>query len=409
VIPADALQEIFATLSRNRLRTALTALSVSWGMLMLIVLLGAGRGLARGAEYEFRDDAINSIWLYPGKTSRPFAGRGPGREVRLMNDDYEAVARHFPSIGHISGRFYLWGEFTVSYLGKHGAFDIRGTHPGHQYLEKTVITHGRYLNDADIEQRRKVCVIGTKVASFLFDTQQPVGKYVNIRGLSYKVVGVFEDAGGEAELKKIYVPITTAQLLYSQPGRLHQLMFTIGSANLSQSQNLAQEVTRFVAERHGFSPDDRQALRVQNNVEQFERVNGVFVWLQAFVWIVGIGTLLAGIVGVSNIMLISVQERTHEIGVRKALGATRWSILTLVVGEAIIVTSVAGYIGMIAGIGLVELAARYLTEVPYLRQPDVDLSIALLASVILVCCGALAGFFPARHAANISPMEALRA
>jgi len=406
---SDALQEIFATLSRNRLRTVLTALSVSWGMLMLIVLLGAGRGLARGAEYEFRDDAVNSLWLYPGKTSRPFAGRGPGREVRLMNDDYEALTRHFPSIDHISGRFYLWGEFTVSYHGKHGAFDIRGTHPGHQYLEKSVITRGRFLNDSDIEQRRKVCVIGAKVESFLFGKQQAVGEYLNIRGLSYQVVGVFEDVGGEAELKKIYVPITTAQLLYSQPGRLHQLMFTIGNANLSQSQSLAREVTRFIAERHGFSADDRQALHIQNNVEQFERVNSVFVWLQAFVWIVGIGTLLAGIVGVSNIMLISVQERTHEIGIRKALGATRWSILSLVVGEAIIVTSVAGYAGMIAGIGLVELAARYLLDVPYLRQPDVDLSVALLASAVLVCCGALAGFFPARHAANISPMEALRA
>jgi len=410
VLPgSDALQEIFATLQRNRLRTLLTALSVSWGMLMLIVLLGAGRGLARGAEYEFRDDAVNSLWLFPGKTSRPFAGRGPGREVRLMNDDYEALARKFPSIDHISGRFYLWGEFTVSYRGKHGAFDIRGTHAGHQYLEKTVVTRGRFLNDSDIEQRRKVCVIGAKVASFLFGQQQAVGEYLNIRGLSYKVVGVFEDVGSEAELKKIYVPITTAQLLYRQPGRLHQLMFTIGDANLARSQELARQVTRFVAERHGFSPDDRQALRVQNNVEQFERVNDVFVWLQAFVWIVGIGTLLAGVVGVSNIMLISVQERTREIGIRKALGATRGSVISLVVGEAIIVTSVAGYTGMIAGIVLVELAAHYVKDVPYLRQPDVDLSVALLASAVLVSCGALAGFFPARHAATISPMEALRA
>ena len=410
VLPgADALQEIFATLSRNRLRTALTALSVAWGMLMLVVLLGAGRGLEKGAAYEFRDDAVNSLWLYSGKTSRPFAGRGPGRDVKLTNDDYQALARNFPSIEHISGRFYLYGEFTVSYGGKHGAFDIRGTHPGHQYLEKTIIRDGRFLNDADIEQRRKVCVIGTKVASFLFGDKPALGEYLNIRGLSYEVVGVFEDVGGEAELKKIYVPITTAQLLYSQPGRVHQLMFTIGDSNLADSQRLAERVSRFVAARHGISPDDRQALRVQNNIEQFERVNSVFVWLKAFVWIVGIGTLLAGIVGVSNIMLISVKERTREIGIRKALGATPWSIISLVVGEAVIVTSVAGYVGMLFGIGLIELAARYLKDVPYLREPDVDLSIALLASALLVFCGALAGFFPARHAAQISPTEALRA
>jgi putative ABC transport system permease protein len=222
-------------------------------------------------------------------------------------------------------------------------------------------------------------------------------------------VGVFEDIGGEAELKKIYLPITTAQLLYNQPGRLHQLIFTIGNADLTQSQQLAEQVIRFVAARHGVSPDDRQALRVQNNVEQFERVNSVFVWLRGFVWIVGIGTLLAGVVGVSNIMLISVKERTREIGIRKALGASPWSIISLVVGEAVLVTSVAGYTGLLAGIGVVELAARYLKDVPYMRQPDVDLTVALLASSVLVSCGALAGFFPARRAANISPTEALRA
>ena len=406
---SDALQEIFATLQRNRLRTALTALSVAWGMLMLVVLLGAGRGLEKGAAYEFRDDAVNSLFLYSGKTSRPFAGRGPGRDVKLMNDDYDALARSFPSIDHISGRFYLYGEFTVSYRGKHSAFDIRGTHPGHQYLEKTIVSRGRYLNDADIAQRRKVCVIGSKVASFLFGQGEALGEYLNIRGLSYKVVGVFEDVGGEAELKKIYVPVTTAQLLYSQPGRLHQIMFTLGHVDLAQSRQLAEQVTRFIAMRHGISPDDRQALRVQNNVEQFEHVNSVFVWLRAFMWIVGIGTLLAGVVGVSNIMLISVKERTREIGIRKALGATPGSIISLVVGEAIIVTSVAGYLGLLAGVFVVELAARYLKDVPYLRQPDVELSVALSASAVLVFCGALAGFFPARRAANISPIEALRA
>src|SRR6188768_3522802 len=404
----DALQEIFATLQRNRLRTALTALSVAWGMLMLVVLLGAGRGLANGAAYEFRDDAINSLFLYAGKTSRPFAGRGPGRDVKLMNDDYEAWSRNFPDIDHISGRFYMRGEFTVSYGGKHSAFDIRGVHPGHQYLEKTIITQGRYLNDADINERRKVCVIGSKVVHFLFGKKEVLGEYLNIRGLSYKIVGVFEDVGGEAELKKIYLPITTVQLLYSQPGRLHQLMFTIGNASLADSQRLSERVTRFLAARHGFSPDDRQALRVMNNIEQFERIHGVFVWLNAFVWIVGIGTLLAGIVGVSNIMLISVKERTREIGIRKALGATPWSIISLVVGEAVVVTSIAGYAGMLAGIGVVELAARYLDGVPYLRQPDVDLWVALRASAVLVCAGALAGFFPARHAANVHPTEALR-
>ncbi len=405
----DALQEIFATLQRNRLRTALTASSVAWGMLMLVVLLGAGRGLEKGAAYEFRDDAMNSLWVYAGKTSRPYAGRGPGRDVKLMNDDYDALQRKFPVIDHITARFYMWGEFTVSYGPKHSSFDMRGTHPGHQYLEQTIITRGRFLNDADLAEHRKVCVIGARVVQFLFGNKDPIGEYLNIRGLSYLVVGVFEDVGGEAELKKIYVPITTAQMLYGQPGRVHQIMFTIGKASLADSEQLADRVTHFMAERKGISPDDRQALRVQNNVEEFQRINGVFVWIRVFVWIVGLGTLLAGIVGVSNIMLISVKERTREIGVRKALGATPWSIISLIVGEAIIVTSVAGYCGLLAGIAVVQGAASYLKNVPYMRQPDVDLKVALTAAGVLVLFGALAGFFPARHAARISPMEALRA
>jgi putative ABC transport system permease protein len=405
----DALQEIFATLQRNKLRSALTALSVAWGMLMLVVLLGAGRGLQKGAAYEFRDNAMNSLWLHAGKTSRPFGGRGPGRDVKLMNDDYAALEHNFPSIDHITARFYMYGEFIVSYGAKHSAFDIRGTHPGHQFLEKTIITEGRFLNDADIAEHRKVCVIGSKVADFLFAKKDPLGEYLNIKGLSYRVVGVFEDVGGEAELKKIYVPVTTAQLLYGQPGRVHQIMFTVGATNVADSKRLAERVIRFMAERKGVSPTDRQAMHIENNVEEFERTNSVFVWIQAFVWIVGIGTLLAGVVGVSNIMLVSVKERTREIGVRKALGATPFSIISLVVGEAVIVTSVAGYCGLLAGVGLIELAARYLKDVPFMREPDVDVSVALTAAVILIACGTLAGLFPARHAARISPMEALRA
>ncbi len=404
----DALQEIFATLQRNKLRTTLTALSVAWGMLMLVVLLGAGRGLQNGAAYEFRDDAVNSLWLYPGKTSLPYAGRGPGRDVKLMNEDYDAIRRTIPGIDHISGRYYLWGEFIVRNGAKHSAFDIRGIHPGHQYLEKTIVTAGRFLNDADLTERRKVCVIGSKVAEFLFGKQDPLGAYIDIRGLSYKVVGVFDDVGGEAELKKIYVPITTAQLVYNQPGRLHQIMFTIGNASLAESQRTAEQLLRFMAERHGVSPDDHLALRVQNNVEEFERVNNVFVWLRAFVWIVGAGTLLAGMVGVSNIMLISVKERTREIGVRKALGATPWSIVSLILGEAIVVTGIAGYSGLILGVAIVELAARYAKDVPYMRAPDVDLSLALTATALLMIAGGLAGFFPARHAASVHPIEALR-
>jgi putative ABC transport system permease protein len=404
----DTLQEIFDTLRRNRLRTLLTALSVAWGMFMLVVLLGAGHGLENGAAYEFRDDAVNSLFIYSGKTSVPFAGRGPGREVKFTNDDREAVASAFPSVDHSSGRFYLWGEFQVSYGAKHAAFDIRGTHPEHQYLEKTIIMAGRFLNDDDLREKRKVCVIGDRVRQFLFGKQDPLGEYVKIRGLTYKVIGVFDDVGGEQELRKIYLPITTAQLVYKAPNRIHQLLVTFGDASVEQSQTLAASAKRLLAERHSVSPSDRRAIRVQNNLEEFEKINRVFVWLRVFVWIVGVGTLFAGIVGISNIMLISVKERTKEIGLRKALGATPSSLVGLVLGESILVTSMAGYSGLVLGIGAVATAARFLHDVPYLREPRVDISLGLTATALLVVAGTLAGLFPALHAARVSPIVALR-
>jgi putative ABC transport system permease protein len=405
----DSLQEIFETLRRNKLRTLLTALSVAWGMFMLVVLFGAGRGLENGAAYEFRDDAVNSMWVYTGKTTLPFAGRGKGREIKLDNEDYRLLPENVPGIDHITGRFYLWGEFQVAYGSKHAAFDIRGTHPDHQYLEKTIITSGRFLDELDLLERRKVCVLGSKVVEFLFGAHDPLGEYVNIRGVQYRVVGVFEDVGGENELKKIYVPITTAQLVYNQPARIHQLMFTIGDATLERSREMSDATARVLGERHGVSPDDKRALHVQNNFEQFTRVNVVFVWIRIFVWIVGAGTLLAGIVGISNIMLISVRERTREIGVRKALGATPFSIVSMVLGEAILVTAGAGYSGLVAGIFAVELASRSLHDVAYLRDPQVDFSLGLIATGLLVLSGVLAGFFPARQAALVKPVEALRA
>jgi putative ABC transport system permease protein len=404
----DALAEIFATLRRNKLRTLLTGMSVAWGVFMLVILLGAGRGLENGAAWEFRDDAVNSLFVGAGRTSMPFGGRGPGREIRFKNADFAALPAEVPGIERISGRFFLWGEFSVSYRGKRGAFEIRGTHPEHRYLEKTLITAGRFLNDRDLAERRKVCVIGLPVKAFLFGDRAPLGEHINIRGLEYTVVGVFDDVGGENELRKIYIPITTAQLIYGAPERIHQLLFTIGDASVEQSLAIADETRRVLARRHGFSPDDRRAVRIQNNLEQYDRLTRVFVWIRGFVWVVGVGTLLAGIVGISNIMLISVAERTREIGVRKALGATPGSVIGMIMTEAVLITSVSGYVGLVAGVGLVELVARLAPDVPFLRAPDVDLSIALSATALIVAAGVLAGFFPAWRAARVNPVTALR-
>jgi putative ABC transport system permease protein len=377
-------------------------------MFMLVILLGAGRGLQNGVEWEFRHEAVNSIFLGGGVTSLPFKGRGPGRDIGFKNADYEALPREIPKIDHITGRFYLWGEFTVGYRGKHSAFEIRGTHPAHQHLEKTLIVQGRYLDDLDLAERRKVAVIGTLVKEFLFDKRDPIGEQIDIRGLKYTVVGVFQDVGGEAELRQIFVPITTAQLIYNSPERIHHFLFTIGDADLEESRRIAEKARTLLATRHQISPDDRRALRVHNNFEQYTRMTRVFSWIRAFVWLVGIGTLLAGIVGISNIMLISVAERTKEIGIRKALGATPGSIIRMIMAEAVLITASAGYFGLIAGVVCIEFCARFLPDVALLRNPDVDLGVALSATFVIVVAGALAGFFPAWRAARVSPIAALR-
>jgi putative ABC transport system permease protein len=402
------LAELLATLAQNRLRTLLTGLSVAWGTLMLVLLLGAGRGLENGIKWEFRDDAVNSIWAWSGLSSIPFAGRGPNRDIRFKNDDFAALKRNVSGIDRLSGRFYMWGEFSVKLGDRHSAFEVLGVHPDHRYLEKTLLIAGRFVNERDIEERRKVAVIGELVRSTLFKLEDPIGKSIEIRGLSYRVVGVFQDEGGEAELRRIYVPITTAQLVYNDPGRIHSLGLTIGGADTAGSEAIERQAHSLLARRHQVAFDDQRALRTQNNLVRYERISAVFTWVNGFVWFVSFGTLLAGMVSVSNIMLISVAERTREIGIRKALGATPLGLVSMIVLESIVITAVAGYAGVVAGVFLVEFAAERLGDVPFIRNPSVSLGTALQATALIVGAGALAGFFPALRAARVSPVAAMR-
>jgi putative ABC transport system permease protein len=404
----SALEELLATLRRNQLRTLLTGLSVAWGTLMLVILLGAGKGLENGIVWEFRDEAVNSIWAWSGLTSIPYAGRQPNRDVRFKNDDYAALRRDIPGIEQASGRFWMWGEFSVRRGDRHSAFDVLGVHPGHRYLEQTLMRAGRYVNQRDIDERRKVAVIGSLVAAALFKNEEPIGQSIEIRGLAYRVVGVFEDEGGEAELRRIFVPITTTQLAYNDPGRIHALGLTVAGGDTAQSEVIEQSVHRLLAKRHQVSLDDARALHTTNNLVRFERVSAVFRWVNGFVWFVGFGTLLSGMVSVSNIMLISVAERTREIGIRKALGATPVRLVGMILSEAILITSIAGYTGVVLGVALVELGAEKLTDLAFVRQPSVSVGVALEATALIVLAGALAGLFPALRAARVSPIAAMR-
>jgi putative ABC transport system permease protein len=405
----DTWQEILDTIKANKLRSFLTGFSVAWGIFMLIVLLGSGQGLANGIEYQFRDDAINSIWVFPGQTSIPYKGLGPGRRLQLTNDDREEIRTGVGGVEHITSRFYISGNLRVRYKNETTTFDVRSVHPDHQYLEKTIITEGRFLNARDLDDFRKVAVIGLRVRDTLFKKEQALGKNIEINGVAFQVVGLFTDEGGENEQEKIYLPITTAQRAFGGGNRVGMVMMTTGSAPLATTEGMAKDVKRRVAARHAFSTEDPRAVFVSNNNEEFQKFTSLMAAIRLFVWIVGVGTILAGVVGVSNIMMITVRERTREIGVRKALGATPWSVVALVLQESILITSVAGYIGLVVGIGVLELAAKNLPAgSDYFRNPNVDLVVAVQATLLLILSGLAAGFVPARRAAAVRPVDALR-
>ena len=408
MLDIDTWQEILDTVRKNKLRTLLTGFSVAWGILMLVVLLGSGQGLSHGVEYGFRDDATNSIWVRSGQTSMPYHGLRPGRNVQFTNADYAAIREGVHEVDHITSRFFIRGNLTVAYRGETSSYNVRSVHPDHQFLEKTIMAEGRFLNDMDIQEFRKVAVIGDKVKAQLFKGAPPIGEYIKVNGIPFRVVGVFIDEGNENEREVIYLPISTAQRTFNGADRVGMMMMTVGNSTVPESKAIVDDLRHRIAERHQFDPDDQRALIISNAVEQFQRYVNLMGGIRMFVWVIGVGTLLAGVVGVSNIMMIAVKERTKEIGIRKAVGATPWSVMSLVLQEAVLVTGVAGYFGLVAGVALLELMSRGIQGSEFFRNPEVDLGVAGSAALLLILAGAVAGFFPARRAAAVRPVEALR-
>jgi putative ABC transport system permease protein len=407
MLDIDTWQEIADTVRKNKLRTLLTGFSVAWGILMLVVLLGSGRGLAQGVEYGFRDDATNSIWIRSGQTSMPYRGLRPGRTVQFTNEDHAAMGA-VSGVDHITSRFFIRGNLTVAYGSETSSYNVRSVHPDHQYLEKTIMVKGRYLNQLDLDEFRKVAVIGQRVEQQLFKGREPIGEYIEVNGIPFRVVGVFTDDGSEGELEVIYLPISTAQRTFNGANRVAMIMMTVGDASVDESKAIADRIRHDVAARHDFDPDDERAVSISNAVVQFQRFVDLMGGIRLFIWVIGVGTLLAGVVGVSNIMMIAVKERTKEIGIRKALGATPWSVMQLVLQEAVLVTGIAGYFGLVAGVAILEGMGRAIQGSEMFRNPEVDLRVALAATVLLVLAGAAAGYFPARRAAAVRPVEALR-
>jgi putative ABC transport system permease protein len=411
----DKWQEIYNTMRAHKLRTFLTAFGVAWGIFMLVVLLGAGKGLENGVLKIFGSMAKNTMWIWGGRTTMPYKGLQPGRFVRYNNEDYQALKNDFPEIKYLAPSSRLSGSFLVINKDKSGSFSVEGQYPDLSNVKVMTYPKGRFINDSDIKEKRKVAVIGSRPVEMLFDQENPIGKYIQIKGVYFLVVGTFAvettDEGGRGDAEKIFIPLTTLQQTFNQHNNLDN--FAITPEDGIDPEELELRIKAKLASRHNMSPDDSKALGSFNSGKAVQKFVALFTGISIFIWVVGIGTIVAGIVGVSNIMLIIVKERTREIGIRKALGATPRSIVTLIIQEAIVITSFAGYIGLVFGVALMEGVKSFMQsakiESPFFSNPDIDIKIAIIAMVILVVAGALAGLFPARKAANINPIEALKA
>jgi len=402
----DKWQEILITISKNKLRTFLTAFSVAWGIFILMILLGAGQGLRNGAQYQFMADAINSIWINGGQTSLPYKGLQPNREIILTNEDYDMIRDKLAGVEHLTASLDSRAR-TLSYKKEHGAFTVRPCMPDHHYLENAQMVSGRFINNDDIEQYRKVCVMGLPVRKTLFKEEDPIGKYIDVEGIPFVVIGMFYDQGNN-DMNRIYIPRSTAQRAYNGKNELGVIWLSTGDAGVEKSNQMAKEIREELAARHSFDVNDEKAMNAYNNNVEYVRIMSLLDGIRIFIWIIGIGTLIAGVVGVSNIMMIVVKERTKEIGIRKALGATPYSIVSLIIQEAILITGVAGYLGLSAGVFLLEAFRKFVPPSDFFRNPEVDLRVAVLSTVLLVVAGALAGLFPAMRAARIEPVIALR-
>jgi putative ABC transport system permease protein len=416
LLDLDHWQEIRIALLRNRARTALTAFGVFWGIFLLMVMLGSGSGLRKGVLQGFADGATNSFFLWTQRTQKPFAGMPAGRGIRLTNADVEAIREKVPEAEVVAPRNQLrgfGGGNNVSRGRKTGAFSVMGDYPEIRRVQPLRIETGRFLNPIDVEESRKVAVIGTRVRELLFSRgEEPIGDSIVIGGVYFQVVGVFasprtgDDADRDAQT--IFVPFTTFQRAFNYGDRVGW-MAIIARSDVPAS--VAEEkVLSLLRSRHKVAPDDLRAFGHFNLEEEFEKIQGLFSGIRLLVWIVGIGTLAAGVIGVSNIMLIIVRERTKEIGIRRALGAKPSAVVSQIVSESVILTSLAGYLGLVAGIALVVGIGKLLPPggAGMFLDPDVGVGEALQALAILVAAGVLAGLAPAQRALAVSPTVALR-
>ena len=415
------LQEIFATLRKNKLRTTLTGLSVSWGIFILIVLLGASNGLKNGVTANFEHRAVNRINMWTGITSIPYQGLKSGRNLKFSEKEISVVEDEVKESRLVTARSNR--TQNISYGTEYGSYQVNGVMPSYAEMEKLIFEpgDGRFFNHLDYTQRSKVIVIDKQMAEVLFKEKSPLGEYVKVGQLMFKVIGVNskkEQWGGPVA----YIPFSTMQVVFNTDKKFYQLAFTVeGLETTAENERFNKSLRNLMGRQLKFDPEDSQALWVNNSQSDYIETMKIFGGVNLFVTIVGILTLIAGIVGVSNIMLVSVKERTREIGIRKAIGAPPASILTSIILESIIITAIFGYIGMFLGIGVTEIM-NFITEqaanvaqsadggpqMSVFKNPTVNIGYAIFATVLLVISGVIAGYLPARKAVKIKPIEAMR-
>jgi putative ABC transport system permease protein len=409
----DSLQEILFTLRKNKLRTALTAFGVFWGILMLILLLGAGRGMQNGVMNSFGNEALDSIIVFGGTTAVAWQGMAPGRRISFREGDLASIEQQIKGIDYISGE-NSFGAGTLVYGEKTGSFDVLGIDDRYfNVRDKVPYTHGRKMNALDEADNRKVVVIGKAIVDRLFEPGvDPVGEQIRVNDITVRVVGVYFDKGNNGRnSERLFMPYSTFKKIFGGGDRVN-VIWIKPEANVDGFA-LEKETVSLLKRRHQVAEEDRRAINSFNMAEPAKMLTGMFFGINAFIWFVGLGTLMAGIVGISNIMIITVKERTREIGIRKALGATPFTIVSTLLIESVLVTAIAGYTGLVLGIGLIELVSWALqatgAQLDFFDKPEVDFATAVTAVILLVVIGALAGLVPAIKAARIMPIEAMRA
>ena len=414
----DRWSEIIEALTSNWFRTLLTAFGVMWGIFILVILLAAGKGLENGVKQGFGGIATNTMFMWTQVASKPYKGMPKGRRYSFEIEDVDAIKRSVPELRIVSPRNQLGGfrgsNNVVRGLNT-GAYNVYGDYPEIIQQEPMDITSGRFINYSDINQKRKVAIIGDGVRSELYDKGEEVlGTYIKINGVNFMVIGTYRKKGnnGDAEemQKQIYVPFTSFSQAFNRGNRVGWMAITAQDG--SPITNLKNDIIDVVKARHTIHPEDDRAVGNFDLFEEYSKVNGLFVALKAVAYFVGILVLLSGIIGISNIMLIVVKERTNEIGVRRALGATPWSIRGQILMESVFLTIISGMAGIILATGVIwlvnfQLGQMDTSEMMFLN-PSVNLGVVMIALTILIISGLLAGLIPAQHAIKVKPVDALR-